>query len=117
MEKFLMGFVFAFRGVISGFKGRNMRIHGLATIIVVLVSWYYQISVTEWMIILILIAAVWSAELFNSSIEELNNTVRDANKLGYSATTDSRNMAAGAVLIVAIIAAIIGLIIFVPKIF
>ena len=68
-------------------------------------------------IILILIAAVWGAELINSSIEKLGNTLRDVNKLDYEATTQARDMAAGSVLIIAIIATIIALIIFVPKIF
>lgn len=117
MKKFLMGFVYAFRGMINGFEERNMKFHGVATLIVILMSWYYQVSIDEWMIILILISLVWSAELVNSSLEKLSNTVRDVNKLSYEATTKTRDMAAGSVLIVAIVAAIIGLIIFIPKIF
>jgi diacylglycerol kinase len=115
MKKFCMGFVYAFRGMIDGFEGRNMRVHGIATLIVLFMSWYYRLSVNEWIIILILIALIWSAELINSSVEELNNIVRDTNKLSYEATTKSRDLASGSVLIIAIIAAIIALIIFVPK--
>ncbi|MDD2224829.1 MAG: diacylglycerol kinase family protein [Candidatus Shapirobacteria bacterium] len=117
MKKFLMGFVYAFRGIINGFEGRNMRFHGVATLVVIFVSWYYQLSVNEWIIVLILISLVWSAELVNSSVEELSNTVRDVNKLSYEATTKSRDIAAGSVLVIAIVAAIVGLIIFIPKIF
>lgn len=117
MKKFLMGFVYAFRGIVGGFDGRNMRFHGVATLAVLFTSWYYHLSVNEWIIILILISLVLSAELVNSSVEELSNTVRDVNKLSYGATTKSRDMAAGSVLIIAIVAAIIGLIIFLPKIF
>ena len=112
-----MGFVYAFRGIVGGFDGRNMRFHGVATLAVLFTSWYYHLSVNEWIIILILISLVLSAELVNSSVEELSNTVRDVNKLSYGATTKSRDMAAGSVLIIAIVAAIIGLIIFLPKIF
>jgi diacylglycerol kinase len=93
-----------------------MRFHGVAAVIVLMAGWYYHLSTTEWMIILILIAVVWSAELINSSVEKLSNVVRDSNKLSYEATTEARDMAAGSVLIIAIIAAIIGLIIFIPKI-
>lgn len=117
MKKFLKGFVYAFRGVVKGFEEKNMKFHGVAAIMVILMSWYYHLSVTEWMIVLILIASVLSVELINSSIEDLNNTVKKANNLSYEATTDSRNLAAGSVLVVAIVAAIIGLIIFLPKIF
>jgi len=117
MKKFLMGFVYAFRGIVGGFEGQNMRFHGMATLVVLMMSGYYQLSVNEWIIILVLISLVWSAELINSSVEELNNTVRDVNKLSYRATTKSRDMAAGSVLVIAIVAAIIGLMIFIPKIF
>jgi len=112
-----MGFVYAFRGIVSGFEERNMKFHGMATLVVILMSWYCKLSVSEWIIILILISLVWSAELVNSSLEKLSNTVRDVNKLSYEATTKSRDMAAGSVLVIAIVAALIGLIIFVPKIF
>jgi len=112
-----MGFVYAFRGIVGGFEGQNMRFHGMATLVVLMMSGYYQLSVNEWIIILVLISLVWSAELVNSSVEELSNTVRDVNKLSYRTTTKSRDMAAGSVLVIAIVAAIIGLIIFVPKIF
>ena len=117
MKKFLMRFVYAFRGVTKAFKDENLKWHGAAAIVVMLVSWYYQLSTTEWMIVLILIALVLATEVINSSIEDLNNTVTKANKLDYNATTDSRDMAAGAVLIITIVATVVGLIIFVPKIF
>jgi len=117
MKKFLMRFVYAFRGVTKAFKDVNLKWHGAAAIVVILTSWYYQLSMTEWIIILILIALVLATEVINSSIEDLNNTVTKANKLDYNATTDSRDMAAGAVLIITIVATVVGLIIFVPKIF
>lgn len=107
-----MSFVFAFRGIKKGFEGRNMKVHGIAAILVVFAGWCKNLSFNEWVIILILIALVLSSELINSSIEELNNTVKKELKLSYSATTDSRNLASGSVLVLAIIAAIIGLVIF-----
>ena len=117
MKKFLMRFVYAFRGVAKAFKDVNLKWHGVAAIAVILASWFYQLSKIEWMIVLILIALVLATEVINSSIEDLNNTVKKANKLDYSATTDSRDLAAGAVLIMTIVAMVVGLIIFVPKIF
>lgn len=112
-----MGFVYAFRGIKTGFKEKSMKFHGVATMVVLVMGWYYRLSVNEWMIILILIGLVWLAELINTSLEEINNTVKKELKLDYGATTDSRNLAAGSVLVIAIIAAIIGLVIFLPKIF
>lgn len=117
MVKFLMGFVYAFRGIVGGFEERNMKFHGVMTLILLTTSLYYKLSINEWIIILVLVSLVWSAELVNSSVEELSNTVRDVNKLSYEATTKVRDMAAGSVLVTAMVAAIIGLIIFIPKIF
>lgn len=111
-----MSFIYAFKGIRKGFGDRNMKIHGLITVLVILLGWFYKLSLNEWIVVLILISLVWSAELVNSSIENLNNTVRDTNKLKYEATTDSRDLAAGSVLVMAIISVIIGLIIFIPKI-
>ena len=112
LKKFVKGFVYASRGIIDGFEGRNMKFHGLATVAVVILGFIFKLNITEWMIILILIALVWSAELVNSSIEDLSNIVRDTNKLTYAATKKARDLAAGSVLIIAIVAAIIGLFVF-----
>lgn len=115
VSKFVNGFGNAFRGIGFAFKERNMKIHGLATLFVLLFSSLLPLSLTEWFIILILISLVWSAEIFNTSIECLANVLRDTNKLSYAATREIRDLAAGAVLVVAIIAALIGSIIFFPK--
>jgi len=116
IKKFLMSFVNAFKGIISGFIERNMRVHGLATFVVVFTGWWVNLNKEEWMIVLILIALVMSAELSNTAVEELANISRDELKLSYYATRRTRDTAAGAVLIIAIVAAVIGLWIFIPKI-
>lgn len=116
IQKFLMAFVYAGKGIFSGFAERNMRVHGLATILVVILSWYLKISKMEWLVILLLIACVWSAELANTAIEELANTIRDELKLNYGATKRARDTAAGAVLIIAVVSVVIGAMIFLPKI-
>ena len=112
----IKSFGYALRGIILGFKGRNFKIHLGITVLVLAAAIWLKISTGEWLIVLILIGAVLMAELFNSSIEELANVVRDSSKLDWGATKSVRDLAAGAVLIMAIVAAIIGLIIFVPKI-
>jgi len=115
-KKFLMGFVYAGIGLVDGFSERNMKFHGMVTVFVLFFGWVFNLSANEWMIILILIGMVWSAELANSSIEALSNLVRDTEKFSYLATKKIRDLAAGSVLIVAIISVIIGLFIFMPKI-
>ncbi len=113
--KFFKGFTYAWTGIWTTFSERNMRFHGVATIAVLVTGGYVGLSKQEWMTILMLIAVIWSAEMVNTAIEELANTIRDTEGLGYSVTRRARDIAAGSVLIIAIIAAIIGLMIFIPK--
>jgi diacylglycerol kinase len=114
--KVIKAFGYAFNGWKRGLKERNVKIHLGFTIGVLYASFLFRISKIELLIVILLIGAVISAELINTAIEEICNIVRDKLKLGYSDTTAARDLAAGAVLVVAVAAAIIGLIIFVPKV-
>jgi len=114
--KLIKSFGYAIKGIQFGFADKNMKIHGVAAVLAIFLSFYYQLSWQEWLYIVIAICIVLSAELFNSSIENMADIVRDELKLDYKATQKLRDMAAGAVLIVTSMAAIIGLVIFLPKI-
>jgi len=96
-------------------KERNIKIHLTATIFVLITSFLLKISITQFLIILILIAIVISAELFNTAIEDVCDTITASLKLQYGATTIPRDVAAGAVLVVVSIAALVGLLIFIPR--
>ncbi|MFA6250537.1 MAG: diacylglycerol kinase family protein [Candidatus Shapirobacteria bacterium] len=116
LNAFFMSFVYAKRGVIHGSAhGRNMKIHTFFALLVILFALLFELSSLEWFIVLICIGVVLAAELFNSAIEDLCNLVRDCLKLPYSATTHARDMAAGAVLVLSLISAVIGVWIFLPK--
>jgi len=113
-KKLLRSFGYAFSGIIRmiGME-QNARIHLLATICAVSLGFVLKISNLEWCVILILIALVWAAEAFNTSIEKLTDHLFH----GYHKTARIvKDVSAGAVLICAIIALICGLIIFLPKI-
>jgi len=114
-RKFFKSFDYAITGIIFGFKERNMKIHGLVAVVVIGVGWCLNLSLAEWSIILILIGLVFTAELINTSIEELANVVKKNNNDDYEVTKTTRNLAAGAVLVMAIISAVVGLLIFLPK--
>jgi undecaprenol kinase len=110
MSAFLKSFVFAIRGIGTGFGERNFRLHLLAFITVLAAGLYFKIEKYEWLIILGMSALVLSLELVNTAIERLCDL--------YSKEQDERikkikDLAAGAVLIAAILAAVIGLIIFI----
>lgn len=113
-KKIVNSFKYAICGIITGFKEeRNMKIHTLAVIIVVILGITLKISKTEWIICLILFGIVISAELFNTAIETVVDiAMPEINEKAKIA----KDVSAGAVLIQAIISAIIGIIIFAPKI-
>lgn len=122
MEKkkypFLRSFKFAFSGIWQAVKReRNLKIHLFTALLVILAGFYFQISKFEWLVIILIISAVLAAELFNAAIEEISDVVRDENGLGYEATKFVRDVSAGAVLVLAIGAVILGLLIFLPKLF
>ncbi len=106
----------AFNGWRRGFEENNIKIHLWATFLVLMASIVFKISVVEFLIIILLIGLVISAELFNTAIEEICNVIKFKLKLDYSDTTLARDLAAGAVLVVSVVALLIGLIIFVPKV-
>lgn len=110
----LKSFQYAFSGIITGIKTeRNMMIHYSALGLVVVFGITLNISVTEWCICLILCALVISMELVNTAIEAVVDLVTKEQRRRAKIAKDT---AAGAVLIAAITAAVIGGIIFVPKI-
>ena len=114
---FLKGFKYAYDGIIYNIKGeRNMRVHICIMILVIAFGLVFNISKVDWIICIILFGLVLAAECFNTAIEVLNNMIRMNAEEKYIAAGHSKDSAAGAVLILAIAAAIIGLMIFIPQI-
>ncbi len=66
----------------------------------------------EWMALVIVIAMVWTAELFNTVIEKIMDFLTTERHPQIKAIKD---MAAAAVMVTALAAVIVGLIIFIPK--
>lgn len=114
-KNILSSFKYAFQGIATGIKKeRNMLIHILIMIIVIIFGIIFKIDKTEWMICIILFAMVIAGELFNTSIETIVDMITlEKNEKAKIA----KDVSAGAVLVLAIGSACIGLIIFVPKIF
>lgn len=113
--KLTFSFKYAFEGIITTIKEeRNMFIHFLIAIIVVITGVYVRLSLNEWLICLLLFALVFSLELINTAIE---NTVDLVTTKKNKKAKLAKDAAAGAVLIAAVFASIIGIIIFLPKFF
>lgn len=113
MQKLLKSFSNAFRGIALLFKSQpNAQIELTIAVIVIVTGFLLKISSIEWIIILLCIALVLSLEGINTSIEIFADKLHPGfdKEIG-----KAKDVAAGAVLISAIIAAIIGFIIFAPR--
>ena len=113
-KKIINSFKYALEGIRTSFKSeRNMKIHILAMTIVIALGIFFKLNKIEWCIITIAIVMVISAELFNTAIETVVDMVSPQKNPQAKLAKD---IAAGAVLTLAIGAVIIGAIIFIPKI-
>lgn len=112
-EPLIRSFGYAFEGIINTVKAeRNMKIHCGFMLAVVVCGFIFRLTYTEWLICLALFGLVTSLELVNTAVEAVVDLVTEERK---PLAKKAKDAAAGAVLVSAIFAAIIGLIIFVPK--
>lgn len=111
--KMLRSFRYAIRGLKFLLEENNAKFHLLASVIVLSVGFYVKLSNTEWAIIIIQIGLVFAAEAFNTAIEKLCDFVSPEHQPLIGKVKD---LAAAAVLLVSVVAVIVGIIIFLPKI-
>lgn len=113
MKERLKSFGYAWNGMREVIRSEmNMRIHFAASLLVIIMGMLFSINWIEWLFIIICIALVLSAEIANTIVERyLDNFHPEFNpKVGLI-----KDMAAAAVLILAMSSFIIGMIIFIPK--
>ena len=107
-------FSYAFQGIFTCVrKERNMKIHCVAAVLVVIAGVILKISAIEWCICMVLFGLVMALEHVNTAVEAVVDMVTEEYHPLAKVVKDT---AAGAVLIAAIMAAIAGCIIFLPKI-
>jgi diacylglycerol kinase len=110
----LKSFVFAWQGIIDFFRTEhNAQIHLAVTILVIVLSIFFRVNKTETIAIIFSIALVWITEMVNTTIEK---TMDFISLQRHPQIKIIKDLSAGAVLIAAIAAVIVGCIIFVPKI-
>ena len=69
-KKLINSFKYAISGIITSFKTeRNMKIHILVMILVIIAGIIFKLSLLDWIILVIMFGLVISAELFNTAIE------------------------------------------------
>ena len=108
----IRSFKFAFAGLWTMLKSQqNAWIHAFATITVVIGGFVLNISSGEWCWLVLAIMAVWMAEALNTAFEFLADV---ASPEFHPLVKKAKDVAAGAVLISAIGAVVIGIIVFGP---
>lgn len=110
----ILSFKYALQGIIRALRQEpNMKFHLFAAVLVLVLSFLLKISKQDLMVVFLLIGFVIAIELTNTAIEAVVDafimTHHPAAKL-------AKDISAGAVLVVALTSAIVGIIIFAPYI-
>jgi diacylglycerol kinase len=113
MKRLLHSFGYAGEGIGYALRTQaNLRIDLTFTVLVIIAGLWLQLAPIEWAVLVVIISVVLSAELFNTALEATLDRVsieeHPLAKIG-------KDVAAGAVLICAIGAVLVGLLIFGPK--
>lgn len=114
IKKHIASYRYAIQGIWLAFRfENNMIFHSAAAVAVILINFKLQITKVEWIITLMLIGLAWMAEIFNTSIEKLADSVSTDH---HPLIKQAKDLAAGAVLIICLIAAVCGIVIYFPYI-
>jgi len=108
----LASFIHAGRGLKFVLQNEhNAWIHAILTVVVIVLAIVLKISATEWCFLILAMSVVWITETLNTAIERLTDLVSPEH---HPLAGKVKDIAAGAVLLAAIAAVIIGAIIFIP---
>ena len=114
IPRFFRSFQFAVRGIVDLFRfENNAKFHLLAALTVVGAGFWFGLTTMEWVAVTTQVGLVMAAEGVNTAIEKLADRVTtDRDPLIRAA----KDLSSGAVLIIGIMALVVGLLIFVPKV-
>jgi len=113
LKKLFRSFGFAFTGIYELLKSeQNARIHLFISLCVVIAGVLFQISASEWCIVVLCMGLVFAAEAFNTVFEKLSDHLFPQK---HETARLAKDIAAGAVLFSALMAVVCGMIIFLPK--
>jgi len=111
----LISFKYAYNGLKTLFKEEhNARVHLFVSIIVIVLGLFFKISFVEWIAIFLVIGLVFICEIFNSAIENICDKISTDYDSLIKKIKDYGSLAT---LVSSIVAVIIGIFIFLPKLF
>jgi len=111
IKKFLQGFQFAASGLNAAFKERNFKIFCVAAVSVIVLMFIFKASLFEKIILILTISFTMALELINTQIEK---TLDFLHPSYHQKIKTIKDVCAGAVLIMCLGAAIVGILIFLP---
>ena len=115
IKRLIKSFGHALKGLKLLFSSqRNAVIHLLLMFCAIVMGFMFQISNLEWIMIIFCSALVIAAEAFNTALEKMADAIHPDKHDGIG---NAKDLAAGSVLITAIAALIVGIIIFLPKLY
>lgn len=114
IKKFLLSFTYPIKGLRYAYRNeQNLAVDVGVALLVTIAGFIFKLNLVEWAILALTIGLVISCELINTAIEAVVDVVtEDYHPLAKVA----KDTAAAAVFVFAIIAVIVGLIIFLPKV-
>ena len=114
LQKRLKSFKYAFNGLKLLLREEpNARIHFFVTVCVLIAGFVFRISGGEWIAVVLCIGWVIALELLNSAMENMADFVSPEK---HETIKKIKDLAAGAVLVGAIASAIVGVVVFLPKV-
>lgn len=116
MKKFIVGRIRSIQFAIEGWatvlhNEKNTWVHAVVSILVVGLGFLLDISLDQWILLILTVAMVWIAEFFNSAIEMMINLISPE---FHPMAKKSKDIGAAAVLIAATASILIGLLLFLP---
>lgn len=113
--RLMLSFKYAFEGISYALKNdQNLQIHFIVAAIVFFMGLFYQLNFVELWIISIMILFVLCAEMINTAIEQMVDLIRVEHSREAKIAKD---VSAGMVFFAVMASVIVGLVIFIPRIF
>lgn len=109
-KKFWHSFRFAAHGIVAAFKSElNMKVHSCFAVVVLVAAAVFRLPTASWILLLLAITLVLTAELLNTAIEA---TVDLVSPEIHPLAKRAKDTAAGAVLLTAVFAVLVGVFVF-----
>jgi diacylglycerol kinase (ATP) len=108
-------FRYAWEGISSFLQSEhNAWIHFMCSIVVMTLAVLIHVSTTELLALVFAIGFVWVAEMFNTCIERMLDFVSPER---HPEIKFIKDLAAGAVLVAALVSVVVAIVVFIPKLF